>query len=88
MIACLARVYYMVEEEYNATQDKKSVNIKNGIVILLYNIPTYYADQPSRSERFKKLINQLMQWNDCYARAWCNITAILNPVVGVAQSVD
>ena len=35
MIACLARVYYMVEEEYNATQDKKSVNIKNGIVILL-----------------------------------------------------
>ena len=32
MIACLARVYYMVEEEYNATQDKKSVNIKNGIV--------------------------------------------------------
>ena len=61
MIACLARVYYMVEEEYNATQDKKSVNIKNGIVILLYKIPTYYADQPSRSERFKKLINQLMQ---------------------------
>ena len=23
MIACLARVYYMVEEQYNATQDKK-----------------------------------------------------------------
>ena len=31
MIACLACVYYMVEEEYNVTQDK-SVNIKNGIV--------------------------------------------------------
>ena len=49
MIACLARVYYMVEEEYNATQDKKSVNIKNGIVILLHTNILCRSTKPVRA---------------------------------------
>ena len=68
MLACLARVYYMVEEEYNAAQDKKSVNIKNGIVILLYVLHT---NIPCRSTKPVRAVQEVNKSIDAMKRLLC-----------------